>query len=264
MFLPNSYLKEKIWSTIDIECIEDANFGIKLKHKINIDYACLVDEWLSITNHKGCAFVLGSFAKKYPHIIKKLSNLDIDIASHGLNHTLVYKMSFKKWLKEIKDSKKIIEDITGKEVKGYRSPSWSLPFEKKYYEALVTTGFRFSSSYFPFKTYMYGNEIDKKNPFEIYTQSGNITEIPIPKKIIPYSGGFYTRVLPYRIISYLSANLIKNGIKPVFYVHPYELTDQNLFLFFSKNIQKDMAFFMSFIQFKNTKHKIQKILEQNV
>ncbi len=260
MFLPNSYKRSKIWATIDVECIEDANFGITAKKKLDIRYEQLIEEWMYFTNLKGCAFVLGSFARKYPKIIQKLSKNGIDIASHSLTHTLVYKLSFQKWKNEIEYNKKFLEDLTSQEVAGYRSPSWSMPFEKQYYETLSQVGYKFSSSYFPFKTYMYGNSINKKNPFEIYTSNGKITEIPIPKYILPFSGGFYMRILPYSLLKYFTNSLLKQNVKPVFYIHPYELMEQNLIKFFSKKTKKDMAFMMSFIQYKNTKNKLIKLL----
>ncbi len=260
MYLPNSYKESKIWSTIDIEQIEDANFGITLKNQLHINYEALIDKWIEFNKNRGCAFVLGSFAKKYPNIIKKVASNNIEIASHSLTHTLVYKLSFKKWAQEIEYSKKLIEDITSKEVKGYRSPSWSLPFEKRYYEMLIEKGYLFSSSYFPFKTYMYGNEIDRKKPFEIYTQNGIITEIPIPKNIIAFSGGFYTRVLPYFVIYMLTKGLLKNGFKPILYIHPYELIDQPLIKYFSNSVKKDTAYFLSFVRLGNTRKKIIRLL----
>lgn len=261
MFLPASYKNSKIWSTIDIEQIEDANFGITLKNQLHIDYEELIEKWIETNGDKGCAFVLGSFAKKYPDIVKKIASCGIEIASHSLTHTLVYELSFDKWTKEIEYSKKLLEDISGKEIKGYRSPSWSLPFEKRYYEKLIEKGYNFSSSYFPFKTYMYGNEIDRKKPFEIYTQNGTITEIPLPKYIIPFSGGFYTRVLPYTIIYILTKQLSKSGFKPVLYIHPYELIDKPLINYFSNSVKKDMAYFLSFIRIGNTRKKIIRLLK---
>lgn len=261
MFLPTSYKNSKIWSTIDIEQIEDANFGITLKNELYIDYEKLIEKWMETNKDKGCAFVLGSFAKKYPGIIKKVASYGIEIASHSLTHTLVYELSFKKWTQEIEYSKKLLEDTIGKEIKGYRSPSWSLPFEKRYYDMLIEKGYSFSSSYFPFKTYMYGNEIDRKKPFEIYTKNGIITEIPIPKYIIPFSGGFYTRVLPYPIIYILTKQLMKNDFKPVLYIHPYELINAPLIYYFSNSVKKDKAYILSFIRFGNTRKKIARLLK---
>jgi peptidoglycan/xylan/chitin deacetylase (PgdA/CDA1 family) len=183
-----------------------------------------------------------------------------EIASHGLRHELVYKLPFDVWKEETHTSKKILEDTIGQEVKGYRSPSWTLPFEKRYYEALVELGFAYSSSYFPIKTYLYGNEIDKKHPFSIYTESGTITEIPIPKNIVPFSGGFYLRMLPAPVAALLMKNLMKKNIKPIIYTHPYEL-QEGLFLSFFNDVVFDKSYILTFANTGNTKKRIEYLLK---
>jgi len=250
MYLPQTYQKYSSWLTIDIEELSDTNFNLTKKRTLELNYEELVDNWLEVCekyNYKSTAFVLGSFALKYPNIIKKLSDAGHEISSHGLNHDLVFKTEFSKWKDSITDSKKILEDITGKEVNGYRSASWSLPFEKSYYERLFELGYKYSSSYFPLKTYLYGNSIDKKNPFEIFTKSGVITEIPIPKLIVPFSGGFYLRMFPSFLQKLLANKLIKKSIKPVIYIHPYELIDNGYILkFYSQYFKKNIDLFLAF------------------
>ncbi len=264
MYLPYSYQQHALWLTIDVEVIEDANFGITKKQDLGIDYEQIIEEWIELCDRhsiKSCAFTLGSFAKKFPNAVKKLAEAGHDIASHGFRHELVYKLPFETWKEETAASKKILEDLTGKEIVGYRSPSWTLPFEKRYYEALVELGFRFSSSYFPFKTYLYGNEIDKKNPFTIFTPSGTITEIPVPKKWLPFSGGFYLRMLPASVAALLMKRLTKDNIKPIIYTHPYELLD-GLFFRFLHNVAFDKAYILTFANTGNTKNRIEYLLKQ--
>lgn len=225
------YQCSRIWLTIDIEELCDTNFRITWKQKENLDYAILLNGWMELCEHlnlKSTCFILGSFAKKHPDIIKQLSKNGHEIASHGNTHELVYEMEYDAWCQSISDSKKFLEDLCGLEVIGYRSASWSLPFEKRYYEGLARHGYRYSSSYFPFKTYMYGNSIDKKKPFDISTEAGIIREIPLAKKYIPFSGGLYLRVLPSFLQRHLSQRLISEDIRPIVYVHPYELADTNL------------------------------------
>jgi len=244
------YDTHKLWLTIDVEELNDSNFKLFEKKPINLHYEELLDNWLELcerNNYKSTAFVLGSFAKKYPYIIKKISNAGHEIASHGLTHDLVYDMSLQEWNNSIIESKYILEDITSNEVKGYRSASWSLPFNKDYYEKLLSSGYSYSSSYFPFKTYLYGNSIDKKEPFEINTKSGTIIEIPIPKFGIPFSGGFYLRMFPPFLQKLLILQLNNLGVKPIIYIHPYELVDskfitKHFFNYFKKNADFFLAF----------------------
>ncbi len=244
------YNKYNIWLTIDVEKITDTNFNINWKSKADLNYELLINNWIKLCdklNYRSTCFVLGSFAKEYPNLVKKLHNNGHEISSHGINHNLVYNMKFSDWQESIKDSKKILEDIISDKVKGYRSASWSLPFNKNYYEALINEGYSYSSSYFPIKTYMYGNYIDKKEPFKIKTKSGTITEIPIPKYILPFSGGFYLRVLPTFIEKYLLKKAINKKIKPVIYIHPYELiNNKSLVSYFLKYSKINLDFILAF------------------
>ena len=263
MYLPNIYKNSPLWLTIDIEEIEDANFNITPKRALHLDYESILKRWdeLCQKHHLlSTAFVLAKFAKKHPHIIQFLSQAGHEIACHGLRHELIYNIPFDTWYKETKEAKKILEDIVGKDIKGFRAPSWSMPFQKHYYEALADLGFAYSSSYFPFKTYMYGNKIDRKLPFVIYTSSGTITEIPIAKNIIPFSGGFYLRTLPLFLIRYLLKNLMKQAVKPIIYIHPYELLP-NLFGRFKKDVECNRAYIFTFFALGDSYKKIDTIVQ---
>jgi hypothetical protein len=246
-----------IWLTIDVEDVTDMNFKIQWKKKPEIDYEKTIDSFIELgRGQKATAFVLGSFAQKYPHLIKRLSESGIEIGCHGFNHNLIYTETFEQWLKEIKESKRLLEEMLSKKVVGYRSVNWSMPFEKEYYEELVKMGFEYSSSYFPMKNYMYGNKINKKEPFTIYTDSGNIEERPVVRDIIPFCGGFYLRVLPLWVLKYF----FKKTKNPTLYIHPYELIDANLLSYFQKYASFNLDYFLAFYVSSLSKNKIKEIL----
>jgi len=114
------------------------------------------------------------------------------------------------------------------------------------------------------KTYMYGNNIDKKQPFKVNTQNGVIVEYPILKNVIPYSGGFYLRTLPLVIEKYLFNNSIKKGLKPIIYIHPYELMNCNLINFFRKYTSLNIDFILAFYSTSYPLKKIENILSKIV
>lgn len=257
------YEASPIWLTMDVEQLPDANFGVKMREDPEIAYERIIDEWIEQAHRldvKSTCFVLGSFARKYPKAIEKLAENGHEIASHGLTHDLVYKQTFETFTDSIRESKQILEDITQTSVEGYRSASWSLPFEKRYYEALVQAGYRYSSSYFPFKTYMYGNSVDRKAPFVITTPSGEITEIPLLKSYLPFSGGFYLRVLPSWLLKSLMRSLIRKGHKPIIYTHPYEMTGSYLLTSMRKAIHPDIAYLLAFAETSPSREKLAGLL----
>jgi len=248
-----------IWLTLDVEEVTDMNFDVKWTENPPLEYEKYVDTFIEFAkNHNATAFVLGSFAKKYPYIVQKLSKNGIEIACHGLNHNLVYTEDFDTWSKDLVHAKKILEELTCKPVLGYRSPSWSMPFEKRYYEFLAQAGFSYSSSYFPMKNYMYGNNINKKTRFNIYTKYGQVQERPISKNIIPFSGGFYLRVLPLWLLKIL----FKKTRNPILYIHPYELMETNLLGYFKKYATYNLDYFLAFYASSYAKNKIKALLSE--
>jgi len=257
------YNSEKIWLTIDVEELVDSNFNIKYKSIVKLDYNKLIDNWLDFcdeNNIKSTAFVLGSFAKKYPDIIRKIHNKGHEIACHGEDHRLVYKYDREEWYIKTNIAKSFLEELINDEVKGYRSPSWSLPYDKEYYEDLIKMGFTYSSSYFPFKTYMYGHSEDKKKPFTVFTDKGEITEIPLAKFLIPFSGGFYLRLIPTFLQKMLIYRLAKIT-KVIIYIHPYELDSENMFFKHLETANFSKDFFLAFYSSSSPKKKIKCLLE---
>ncbi len=258
------YDKYPLWLTMDVEQLHDANFGVKQRNQPAIDYETIIDLWIERCDEleiKSTCFILGNFAKKFPKAVEKLALNGHEIASHGLTHDLVYKQSFETFKSSISESKKILEDISQVPIEGYRSASWSLPFERKYYEALAQNAYTYSSSYFPFKTYMYGNSIDRKEPFNVITDAGTIKEIPLLKSFLPFSGGFYLRVLPLFVHKILMKSLIKNNHKPIIYTHPYEMTGKYMPLSMKKDVEMDIAYILAFAETSISREKLAKLLK---
>ena len=79
---------------------------------------------------KATFFVVGWIAEKYPSIIKKIDNLGHEIGSHTHYHQLMYNQSKSQIEKDLKKSISTLENITGKKVKYFRAPGFSIT-EKK-------------------------------------------------------------------------------------------------------------------------------------
>jgi hypothetical protein len=68
-------------------------------------------------------FCVAKLAEKYPKLTKKISALpNIEIASHSYSHSRIMGMGEKRVAREIAYSKKVLEEITGKELVGFRPP----------------------------------------------------------------------------------------------------------------------------------------------
>ena len=77
---------------------------------------------LKDNNVKITFFMVGDWIDKFPEAVKKINSEGHEIASHSNTHPHVNNLSYEENIKEIEDSNKKIENITGKKTKVYRPP----------------------------------------------------------------------------------------------------------------------------------------------
>lgn len=188
-----------------------------------------IDLILSIlhqTKNTATFFVLGEIAKKQPELIRKISLRGHEIACHSYNHQFIYNLTKKTFENDLKRAKDSIEDASQQKVIGYRAPAWSVSLQQTpwFWQTLKRNGFKYSSSLFPRKTFLYGDSNVSRQPHHI----NNILEVP-PSVFrffgqrIPFSGGFYFRLTPFFFISLFSQFLNIHQLPTIFYIHPREL-----------------------------------------
>ena len=101
---------------------------------------------LDDTNTKATFFVIGWIAKKYPEIVKRIAK-KYEIGSHTYNHQLVWQQSPEEFADDIVQSKALLEDITGKQVKYFRAPGFSIRESESWaFEAIAKAGFEYDCS----------------------------------------------------------------------------------------------------------------------
>ena len=118
------------------------------------------------------------------------------------------------------------EDIAGREVKGYRAPSFSIGSDNLWaFDCLGRAGYRYSSSIYPIRHDHYGMPDAPRFAHEI----GGLMEIPPTtvrsfRRNWPASGGGYFRLLPYGVSRWLLKRVNQVDRQPaVFYFHPWEI-----------------------------------------
>lgn len=171
-------------------------------------------------------FVLGETARAHPELVRRVAAQGHEIASHSLTHDRIDRMQAADFRNQCRQSKAVLEDIGQTEVIGFRAPSWSVGAASTpwLWEELQAAGYRYSSSVFPFATFLYGDSAAPRVP----NQRAGIWEIPPSTAVllgrrIPFSGGFYLRVCPSWLISTLATRLDKAGEPVMYYIHPREL-----------------------------------------
>ncbi len=186
--------------------------------------ARLID-WLEERQQKATFFVVGELAEQYPGLIRRMFRAGCDIASHSYQHIRLDDSRKEMCKEDISISKKILENITGIPVYGFRAPSWSAKMSDEWlWEHLLTLDFRYDSSLFPIRTHMYGSFENPPQPFRIYPE---LVEIPpsvhvIGPMRIPYGGGFYFRLYPLFLTKYFIEHEQQRGNVPLLYFHPWD------------------------------------------
>ncbi|MFC1677026.1 DUF3473 domain-containing protein [Planctomycetota bacterium] len=185
---------------------------------------------------KATFFVLGEVAEKFPSLIKKIAQDGHEIGSHGVSHKQIFKIGEEQFRQEISESKKMLEDIIGTAVKGYRAPAFSMmPKTKWALEILAQEGFEYDSSVYPTSGRRYGWPGFSKDICKVDLPNGeSIIEVPMSTvtilgKTLPTAGGGYLRHFPYVITKWAIKRIQKK--RPVIvYMHPYEIdVDERVF-----------------------------------
>lgn len=175
-------------------------------------------------------FILGWVAERYPHLVKEIATLGHEICSHGYRHRLIYDLSLTQFRDFLSRSKKILEDLTGKPVPGYRATSFSIVKRTLWaLDVIQEAGFMYDSSIFPVGYHdIYGMGGCPRFPFK---HENGLIEIPpstakIMGKNIPFGGGGYFRLYPYWLTKVGIRRINQEGFPAMVYLHPWELDPQ--------------------------------------
>jgi polysaccharide deacetylase family protein (PEP-CTERM system associated) len=191
-----------------------------------------VDVILSLlAEHKARAtyFTLGWVAERYPALVRRIVEQGHELASHGYAHLRASDQSRDEFRQDVTRAKKLLEDIAGVEVKGYRAPSFSIGRCNLWaLQCLSEAGYRYSSSVYPIHHDHYG--MPEAPRFAFYPEgAGGLLELPVTtislfKRNLPAGGGGYFRLLPYQVSRWCLNRVNTVDRQPcVFYFHPWEM-----------------------------------------
>jgi len=226
----------KLFMTIDLEDWYNAHDYAIPKEKWNSCESraenttrCLL-ELLSKYEVKAVFFVLGYIAERHPELVLEISAQGHKIGTHGYMHDKLYQMSREQLEQDIHRSIQLLKDITGKEIKHYRAPSWTFDQRTEYlHEILQKEGIQVDSSLQPFWTPLSGvaGAPSRIHYPVINHEKSKVLEFPAPVCEIgplrfPFCGGLYLRMAPYWLIK----KCLKRTLKKqdcFLYIHPWEL-----------------------------------------
>ncbi|NOQ63319.1 MAG: DUF3473 domain-containing protein [Methyloprofundus sp.] len=200
----------------------------ELEHRVEKNTLHILDIFAEY-NIKATFFTLGWVAERYPELVKRIVREGHELASHGYEHLRVTTQTPEQFRADIRKAKKILEDISGIEVIGYRAPSYSIGRDNLWaLDILEEEGYRYSSSIYPVKHDLYGMP---EAPRFVYQpiKGSDFKEIPITtlhiaNKNYPCGGGGFFRLYPY-LVSRWAFNKINQQEQQsgIFYFHPWEI-----------------------------------------
>lgn len=201
-----------------------ANFDLRV-----IDNTVRLLELLGRHNVRATFFILGWIARQCPQLVRQIDEAGHTIGSHSYWHRLVYDLTPDEFRTDVRMSRRVLEDLTGKPVVSYRAPSFSITRRSWWaLQILAEEGFKYDSSIFPVYHDRYGVPDAKTEIHTIDTEGGTLQEFPpavysIAKWRLPVSGGGYFRLYPYRASRHMLRQVNRRERPFVFYVHPWEI-----------------------------------------
>lgn len=173
-------------------------------------------------------FMLGWVAERHRDLTRRIRDAGHEIGSHGYAHVRATMQTREEFEADVAGTKKLLEDISGAPVKGFRAASFSIRKENLWaLDALAEAGYRYSSSIYPVRHDLYG--IPDAPRFAFRHGETGFVEVPVSTVTmaghnLPCGGGGYFRLLPYAYTRWALRRITESERRPaVFYFHPWEI-----------------------------------------
>lgn len=174
-------------------------------------------------------FCPGIVAKQCPEVIRRIADHGHEIACHYYYETSVKKDKPDIFAMNIRIAKTILENVSGNKVLGFRAPQFSLDPDDRERYLIVEDLFEYDSSM------VVNNLQDLHNKItELGLRSLRI--FPIGQHKIHWllrpckTGGTYFKIFPAWVAKSLLNKSVENNIKPMLYLHPYEMVADKSFM----------------------------------
>jgi len=215
----------------------------------NVD---LLLELFARRGQHGTFFILGSVAKRFPHIPKQIADAGHEVGSHGTMHDRLHRLNADTFRADLAESRKVLQDTSGQEVIGYRAPTFSVTRATRWaVDVLREEGFVYDSSVFPVVHPAYGVPDAPNRPYWLKADSSDDASAEAPAtndeaaslgapgdadrlleippltwrtlgRNVAVAGGGYFRLLPLWFMKRGLAQAALERRPAVLYFHPWE------------------------------------------
>lgn len=208
-----SYIDKRQWDSLDLRVANNT-------HR-------LLDTFAEF-DKKATFFTLGWVAERCPSLIKRIVDEGHELACHGYEHIRVTEQTPDQFRADIIKTKRILEDLSGKEILGYRAASYSINANNLWaHNVLAEEGFKYSSSVYPVKHDLYGIPDAPRFCYKPIKNSEfleiPITTVKLGPKNMPCGGGGFFRFYPYSFSKWAFQHINAKNESAIFYCHPWEI-----------------------------------------
>jgi polysaccharide deacetylase family protein (PEP-CTERM system associated) len=187
-------------------------------------------DFLDDLNIVATCFIVGRLAKERPHVVRSIASRGHDVASHSYEHLLMSSHTPRSFEEDLRTSIDVLEDITGKPVRGFRAPAFSLGSEQEWaFEIMAYNGIEYDSSVrltWPFDRRAGRALIASASACGIEEYPG--LALGWRALRLPLGGGGGLRLVPEWVSRYGLNWARRSGYAVPVYIHPYDLTSKSL------------------------------------
>lgn len=175
-------------------------------------------------------FFLGDVARRHPHLVQRCVAAGHEIGSHGSMHDRLHRLDPRGFRQDALASKRLLEDLAGQPVHGYRAPTWSITRKTAWaIDVLAQCGFTYDASIFPVAHPAYGVPDAPHTPFFVRSCPASPKLLELPPLVYralgrncAVAGGGYFRLLPSALMRRGIAQAAAEGRPAILYFHPWE------------------------------------------
>ena len=215
----------------DTECIKSA--GIAVDNDLMDGF----DEYIKLMDRHGIKstlFTIGELAPKIADRLKPCLANGHTLAMHSYTHVAPMSVPVEQFRKQTALAKEQMQKLFGVDVVGFRAPCFSM--DKARLDVLQELGFRYDSSHLDFSPARHTVKLDLQdfqNLRNCVFRRSDFYEFGLAKNkvmggALPVSGGGYTRLGPWVLQRPFIRDYIRKSDYYVFYLHPFELTQQKV------------------------------------
>jgi len=172
-------------------------------------------------------FFLGEVAQRFPQLAREVVAAGHEVGSHGHQHRAVMRLTRGEFRNDVARSLRVIADVTGQPVWGYRAPYFSIKAGVRWpIEILGELGVRYDASILAIDRPPGLELVCPRTPFR---HPNGVWEVPVAVLQflhfwhLPLAGGSGLRLLPPRLLRRWVRRFEHDVGAGVFYLHPWEL-----------------------------------------